>query len=74
MKVIMIKIPGIVRYGAYQAFPADLAFLTSERNQLPRKNAATRIGIAFRMDIAGNMLLWWDQEDALGSNAILNVI
>lgn len=56
MNVIRIKMPGIVRYGAYHGFRADFAFLTSERNQLPRNKAATRIGIALRMVITEKIL------------------
>jgi hypothetical protein len=48
--MIMINIPGMERYGAYQGAPALRFFLTSDKNQLPRIMAAIRIGMTFRKE------------------------
>ena len=48
--MIMINIPGMDRYGAYQGAFDFRFFLTSERNQLPRIMAAIKIGITFRKE------------------------
>ena len=48
--MIMINIPGMDRYGAYQGAFDFRFFLTSDRNQLPRIMAAIRIAIIFKKE------------------------
>jgi len=57
MMVMIINMPGIVKYGAYHGFAVALAFLTSAKNQLPSNTAARRIGIALRTVINNSLLL-----------------
>ena len=49
MAARMIRSPGVDRYGRYQGWLVDRAFLTSTRNQFPTNMAATSGPSIFRI-------------------------
>ncbi len=44
---MIIRIPGAVKYGAYQGFLCAFAIFSSDRNQFPRSAAAVSMAAAF---------------------------